>query len=527
MIRALIHGFCFLLTKVMTILYLPKLLYYKCVSPKRCPPVSDPIYFLPATKLAARIRTGEVSSARTVEAYINRIKEVNPVLNAVVEERFDAALEEARLVDAYVARGEMSVQKIGEKYPLLGVPITIKEVVAVAGMSQNGGYKGNGPIRRADKDADCVAQLKSAGVIILLVSNTPELCYNWETFNHVTGRTLNPYDTRRTCGGSSGGEAVLLASCASVIGVGSDVVGSLRLPPTFCGIYGHKPSPQLISTIGHLPPCTDEELYKFVFSFGPMTRYAVDLPILTNIMAKPNMRQSANLLQEVDPQTINVYYMESSGEFVTDKVNEDIVNAIRKVIRRLKISGIFTKKIQLEEMSDSLDLTFLFLLNIKTLEHAFSYGKSFCLEVIKTLFCMGSVIPNAFFYACVKVMFKWFSSDERNQRNMKLVADFREKFINILGDDGVFIYPAFPATAHFHDQIYSKFLNTAYLGIFNVLGFPVTICPLGVDTKGLPIGIQVVAKPFNDKLCFAMAKELEKNFGGWTPPPYTKQIHNI
>lgn len=145
-----------------------------------------------------------MSSEEVVKAYIKRVQEVNPTLNAVVEDRFELAICEAKIVDDFLRSTSWSLQEIEAQYPLLGVPVTIKESIAVKGMSFNSGIKFNR--KTADEDAKPVAYLKKAGAVPILVSNTPELCLNWETVNKVTGATRNPHDSRRTCGGSSGGE---------------------------------------------------------------------------------------------------------------------------------------------------------------------------------------------------------------------------------------------------------------------------------------------------------------------------------
>lgn len=139
---------------------------------------------------------------------------------------------------------------------------------------------------KATEDADCVALLRSAGAIPLLVSNTPEYCMSWETSNHVTGRTLNPHDSRRTAGGSSGGEGALIGAGASVFGIGSDMAGSIRVPALFNGIFGHKPTDGLISVTGHYPASVDN--FRGCLTVGPMCRYARDLPTLIHLMAGKN-----------------------------------------------------------------------------------------------------------------------------------------------------------------------------------------------------------------------------------------------
>lgn len=183
---------------------------------------------IPAIRLAQMIRTRGVRCEEVILAYVHRIQEVNPYLNAVVEERFEAALQEARQVDELLAMGAKSLGEIERETPLLGVPITVKESIAVKGMSNQGGrvYRTR---QEAKEDAPIVANMKRAGAIVLAVTNTPELCLNWETYNKVTGLTKNPHNQKLSPGGSSGGEAALISSGASLIGLTSDIAGKTNL----------------------------------------------------------------------------------------------------------------------------------------------------------------------------------------------------------------------------------------------------------------------------------------------------------
>lgn len=147
----------------------------------------------------------KISSEYVIRSYIARIKQVNPILNAIVQDRFAEAITEAQNVDKLISSKKISVEELKISKPLLGLPVTVKESIAVKGMSNRAGSLFNNKIK-SEIDATAITQVKNAGAIPLLVSNTPELCMNWETVNNITGRTCNPYDSRRTSGGSSGGE---------------------------------------------------------------------------------------------------------------------------------------------------------------------------------------------------------------------------------------------------------------------------------------------------------------------------------
>nr|CAD7439054.1 unnamed protein product [Timema bartmani] len=326
----------------------------------------------------------EVTSEEVVQAYIARAREVNPLLNAVVEERYEAALAEARSADHVVQAGVRGAALLAEQLPLLGVPFTVKESIGLQGLSN-----GAGQVRmvgqKAQEDAETVRLLREAGAIPLLVSNTPELCMHLETVNRVTGRTNNPYDLRRTPGGSSGGEVrltqphsgqTILATCVGFLGVfrvrGEDNQPPFRtnkpedLPKTPGRSSGKEINPinclnlGVISLSGHVPTSSDK-LWPKMFVIGPMVRYAEDLPLMMRILANENCRQLRldepvrgsfdtptiiiiiiiiitimNYFQPVDLSSLKIYFLEDDSSVVTDTVQPDIKMAMRKVINHMK-----------------------------------------------------------------------------------------------------------------------------------------------------------------------------------------------
>ncbi|KAL1115574.1 hypothetical protein AAG570_005864 [Ranatra chinensis] len=220
--------------------------------------------------------------------------------------------------------------------PLLGVPLTVKESIAVQGMSNTSGM-GNGKV--AERDAVCVANLRCLGAIVLAVTNVPQMCSFWETSNPAFGTTNNPYDTRRTAGGSSGGEGALLGSAGSVIGIGSDLGGSLRLPANFCGVFAHKPTPGLVSVDGHTPTCSDPR-WPFYFCLGPMARYSEDLPLVLECMILTKDRPHAlNLHEWADMRHLNIFYMEGEGpkSVLPDTITTEVKDTLIKAVKYLKM----------------------------------------------------------------------------------------------------------------------------------------------------------------------------------------------
>ncbi|XP_061394433.1 fatty-acid amide hydrolase 2-A isoform X1 [Musca vetustissima] len=487
------------------------------VNRKKLPPIKSHLLEIPAVDLAKMIRTRKIKSEEVVEAYIERCKQVNPLINAIVQDRFEEALEEAREVDRVIAMGINTEEEMEENTPLLGIPVTVKESIAVKGMSNQTGRVFKTP-QIAKADAPVVEQIKRAGGIILLVSNTPELCLLWETYNNVTGQTRNPYDLKRTPGGSSGGEAALLASGASLLGLTSDIGGSSRLPAMFSGIWGHKPTPYAVSFKGH-HPTSDFPKWGDFFTIAPMTRYAKDLPLLLRCMVDPNGTK-LTLEKEISVTGIRFFFMDNDGPSgMMRPLSRDLHAAINRVANDFK-----AKRVNIRKMKWSLDISLSAMLtmkNIETIYHKTEEGerpKTICTETVKYFFgCSDSILPSVIFGHLQNFM--KIIPNSRHKHLATIIEALKTEFKELLGNDGVFIYPTFPNTAHQHYQIYHKLLEPMYMAIFNTLGLPVTNCMIGLDRRRLPMGIQVVANPGQDHLCLAVAREMERRYGGWVRPP--------
>src|SRR5262245_27828794 len=226
--------------------------------------------FSTATELLAALRSRQVSSSELTDLYIRRIERHDGRLNAVVVRDFERARQQARAADEAAARGDRS--------PLLGLPITLKESVNVAGLATTCGvpeWKGF----VSAHDAPATARLRKAGTVLLGKTNVPPMLGDWQSANPVYGRSNNPWDTDRTPGGSSGGSAAALAAGLSALEVGSDIGGSIRVPAAFCGVYGHRPSESLVPKSGQfpMPPVPNSAVVMGVQ--GPLARSAEDLDL--------------------------------------------------------------------------------------------------------------------------------------------------------------------------------------------------------------------------------------------------------
>src|SRR3979490_715476 len=241
---------------------------------------SDDITSASAGELAEAIRSKRLSSKTIVEAHLDRIARVNPKLNAIVQLTADAARKEADEADAALARGQI-------KGPLHGVPVTIKDTLETTGVICTGGTKGRANfVPKAD--ATAVARLRNAGAIILGKTNVPELAGALESDNLIYGRTNNPYDLTRTPGGSSGGEAAIIAACGSPLGLGTDAGGSIRIPAHFCRLAAIKPTSGRVPRTGQFPMPLGAAHPRFHVSL--IARRVQDLALALPVIAGPDFR---------------------------------------------------------------------------------------------------------------------------------------------------------------------------------------------------------------------------------------------
>ena len=228
-----------------------------------------------ATEMAAGVAAGRVSAVELVTAHLDRIARLQPVLNAFVDLRAEAALAEAAQQDARAASGQ-------PRGPLGGVPVTVKSALEVTGLRCETGSASRRGVR-ATTDAVVVQRLRAAGAIVLGTTNVAEMLMGYESDNPLHGRTNNPWDPGRTPGGSSGGEAAAIAAGCSAGGIGSDGGGSIRVPAHFTGICGLKPTPGRVPSTGHQPPCLGP--FSLIGVVGPMARTVADVTVLFDVVA--------------------------------------------------------------------------------------------------------------------------------------------------------------------------------------------------------------------------------------------------
>ncbi len=464
--------------------------------------------FLSAVSMAEQVRQKEISPVELVDAHLERIANLNPRLNAFVQVDDVRARREAQALEAAAVCGDF-------KGPLHGVPISIKSSLEVAGLRCESGTKLRvGHV--AAKDAVLVSRLKAAGAIVLGVTNTAELLMAWETDNVLYGRTNNPWDLARTPGGSSGGEAAAIASGCSAGGVGSDGGGSIRVPAHFSGICGLKPTPGRIPSTGHFPVSAGP--FALLGVVGPMARTVGDLLTLFEVMAGPDDGDPLSApvplrkIQREELKQIRVGYFEDDGRTpVTPETRVAVQTAAEGLVR----AGLQVVPFRPEGLEQARDLWWkLFgtaggmILGPLTKGH-----ESELSPILKEFLNWVAAEPP---HTGHTLLYTWLLRDElRNQ---------------LLAQTQVFpilLCPAAAIPAFRHgERVWKvegktvKYLDAwSYTEWFNLLGNPGAVVPVGQSTEGLPIGVQIVGRPWEEELVLAVAAEVERECGGFRKPP--------
>jgi len=475
----------------------------------------DPLCTLSATRLAALIRAGEVSSREVVEAHVARARAVNPTLNALVADRFEAARREADAADERRRREDPAALP-----RFHGVPCTVKESIALVGMPHTSGLVARKGVVAAE-DATTVARLRAAGAIPIGVTNVSELCMWMESNNRVYGRSNNPYDPSRIVGGSSGGEGAMVGAGASPIGLGADVGGSIRLPAFFNGVFGHKPTGGLVPGTGHFPaPENDTQRYN---TTGPLCRRAEDLMPFLRVVAGPDGREAGcRAIPLRDPAEVaiaglRVTTIEDNG---TTPVSEDLRAAQRRAAGALAAAGAVVRAAAVDGLRRSIEVwaAMLDASGGKTFAELLGNGTPIRAgrELLRWAARRSPHTLPAIMLALLEKVPKLLPG--RRDQGLAAGRALKEELAAVIGD-GVLLYPSYAEVAPRHHAPLWPPMNWAYTAVINVMELPSTQVPLGLDARGLPLGVQVVAAPGCDHRTIAVAMELERRFGGWVPPP--------
>ncbi|KAH0953897.1 hypothetical protein HN011_003075 [Eciton burchellii] len=487
--------------------------------PSKIPaPSNNSLFTLSGTILARKIRQREITCYHLVSAYIERMKEVNVRINAVVGNRFSEAITEAKICDEQLKAGKFDIETLEREKPLFGLPFSVKETCALKDCSYTGGSLGRKEIK-ATRDCEAVEILRNAGAIPVCVTNTPEMCCGIESSNLLFGRSYTPYDTRYTSGGSSGGEGALVGSGASLIGLGTDLGCSIRLPAFWNGVFGLKATAGVVPSTGHALWIENEHFKKY-FCMGPLTRYADDLTLIMKVLTAKCDRP-LHLDTPVDLKKLKVYYHEGlKNSLGILPLEPEIKECISKTVKHFAQYGNHTEEFELP--NDMIENTFAVFLKMKSMPFLININDPKVLdnpmtEFYKALFRRTTHTLQAIIVAILFDTQLFSESDEA--RYTKQAEEIRDKLANLLGKDGILICPTSRGTGLFPMLTLCEFpYCLTYSGVFNYFGFPALNVPMGLDHKGMPLGLQVIAAPYQERLCLAVAKELETTFGGWVPP---------
>jgi amidase len=458
----------------------------------------DQTLMLPATDVAAMLRRQEVSSRELTEALLARIEAVNPALNAVVELRAEAALREAATADEAAARG-------GELGPLHGVPITVKDAFDVAGLPTTWGnpaFKDH----VAAADATVVRRLREAGAVVVGKTNVAFMLGDFgQTANELHGVTSNPWDPARSPGGSSGGAAAAVAAGLSFLEYGSDLVGSIRLPASYCGVYGVRPSVGVVPLTGFQPPGppAGPSDMTYLSAVGPLARSAADLRTALAVTAGPEVPAARAYAWTLPPprhSRLRDFRVGVVLDHDQAPVSSEVAGALSDAVDALARAGATV----VEGWPDGIDPA----------REAESFG--FHVGLFFAYQQPGDDLP-----AFAEVV---------GQEHRRMAA--RAAWTHWFGDVDVFLCPASFTPAFPHDprpfeartiatpEGERPYADQAFWVAHAALpGLPAVAAPVGRTTGGLPVGAQVVGPLFEDDTAITFAGLLAEVTGGYVPPP--------
>ncbi|WP_404823487.1 amidase [Pseudomonas capsici] len=454
---------------------------------------------LTLSDMASLIRRGVLSSVSLIDFYLGRIEQRNPQINALILlEQREELYRQAEAADALARKGQF----LG---PLHGIPITIKDACHVKGFRMSRGIE---ELRKAPSTADAtvVARLRKAGAIILGITNVPELCMAFETENLLYGRTLNPHDTSRSAGGSSGGEAAAIAAGFSPAGLGSDACGSVRIPAHFNGICGLKLTQGRVPLTGQFP--NDRSgLFHLISAFGVMGRYVEDVNVLGKLICGADRQ---------DPDTVDVPFAPGkplhelrvavSCESSRTTVSPAVQAVVKNVAKCLKNAVSVVKEARptlLEQACDVLWRVFITGGDAARGWQALfkSMGKTQFTPATTQLLAMSRYVD--------------LSSDEL-RRDWVMIDTFRHRLASFFNEYDLFISPVFGDVAFAHGKSLEDRDRYAFVFPFSLCGSPAIVIKAGHDpANGMPIGIQIVAAHWQEEQLIRVASFLERELEDW------------
>lgn len=480
---------------------------------------------LSATKLLGAIKNNHISSLELLEFYIERQARLNPPINAIVATDLDNARKRAADADVAFAKGE-------DWGPLHGLPMTIKDNIPVVGMPNTYGM----PIAKdfmPTANADIVESLLKAGAIIFGKTNLPFMAMDTQSFNDVYGQTNNPWDLTKTPGGSSGGSAAALASGLTALEIGNDIGGSIRIPAHFCGVYGHKPSYGIVSTLGGskpwgliMPGYVDSDYAPplDLLVYGPLARSADDLRLAMDIIVGPSACQRKAIRIELPPPRKRALKEFKVGLWLDDPTfppDSDVGNCLQKLADSLAKAGT----------------------NLKTEKPDIDLGHCHRLRTDLEAMTISHLRPPEEFEWAVRQKgalrkddrsgeARWVRATTAYHRDWirlnQTRALIRQKWADFFQEFDVLLCPVVRIAAHDHDHtdiiervVLFNGQESKYWGVvgpWNALSLvaylPSTVAPIAFTPGGLPVGVQIIGPYMEDHTPIQFAKLIEEKLTG-------------
>jgi Asp-tRNA(Asn)/Glu-tRNA(Gln) amidotransferase A subunit family amidase len=454
-----------------------------------------------AVEMLARLRAKEISAVELAEEHIQRIEQLNPCLNALVDFDAERVRTQARECDKSTE-------------PLAGLPVTVKSSISVAGCRCEMGSvlnRGNIPA----EDAVVVSRLRNAGANILGTTNAPEFLMAYETDNLLYGRTANPWNLERVAGGSSGGEAAAIASGMSAAGLGSDSGGSVRVPAHFTGIFSLKPTPGRIPGAGHLPPCVGP--FSTLGAIGPMARTMADVSLLFGVLSGQDATDPVSpplTLRNIsynDLKRIPIGYFEDDGLV---PVTPETRQAVQTAAESLRKQGFRVTPYRPHALQALWKVWWNFFVRCGGMcVDGLAKGRED--QLSPTLNDFLDIAHDEAPFDADELLQAWAESDVARGRMLCEMKDYPVLLCPACA------VPAFrPGERAWKVEGQTvKYLDVMrYTAWFNALGAPAAIVPVGQSPEGLPVGVQVAARPYEDEVALAIAGVIDREFGYRRPP---------
>ncbi|MGO8947053.1 MAG: amidase family protein [Ktedonobacterales bacterium] len=476
--------------------------------------------FATATSMLEALRTKAISAQELLAWHLECISRYNPSLNAIVTFSEEQAHQRAAAADAALAKGIL----LG---PLHGLPVTIKDCIEVVGLPTTAGVPQRAHVI-STTTAPVAQSILDAGAVLIGKTNLPPYATDWQTSNPLFGRTNNPWNLARTPGGSTGGGAAALAAGLTALEFGSDLGGSLRIPPAFCGLYGHRPSETAVPRSGHIPGSPLENSAIVMNVLGPLARSAADLDLALSIIAEPVVGEDIAWHLQFPPVRHNAlaeFRIVVLPPVPWLPVDGEILGAVEDLATRLRRLGARVEEIQPE----GFDLwqhhqAYSMLLSVIAFAHLDTDERAHIASLLQQ---SSDPFANAQLEGLNATVSQFIGMHGRRERYRALFREFFRDVDVLLAP--VTITPAFPhisdevpvlkRTLKVNDTEVPYMYLPIYAGVATYSGLPATAFPWGRTRGGLPIGLQAIGPYLEDRTMITFASLLEREFGGFVPPP--------